>query len=171
MSEKSASSAAAVRPARYRLWPLWGAVAGILGEIATIVTDVRSPREIAASEAGQPYTVTSVDMPLLDGQMLTIGFVFGFAAVVALLVFHAAWRRHVETRYADSIAARVVSAGLLASAGSAATPVNPQQLLRVQLASDRVLHLVLGGTARPASTQRAGHYSARIVIIVSQPGT
>lgn len=64
-----------------------------------------------------------------------------------------------------------VSAGLLASAGSAATPVNPQQLLRVQLASDRVLHLVLGGTARPASTQRAGHYSARIVIIVSQPGT
>jgi len=63
------------------------------------------------------------------------------------------------------------SAGLLASAGGAAAPINPQQLLRVQLMSDRVLHLVLGGTARPATTQRAGHYSARIVIIVSQPGT
>lgn len=64
-----------------------------------------------------------------------------------------------------------VSAGLLASAGGAATPVNPQQLLRVQLATDRVMHLVLGGTAAPAATQRAGHYTARIVVIVSQPGT
>ena len=64
-----------------------------------------------------------------------------------------------------------VSAGLLLSTGGAATPVNPQQLLRVQLASDRVVHLVLGGTAHPAASQRAGHYSGRIVVIVSQPGT
>ena len=64
-----------------------------------------------------------------------------------------------------------VSAGLLASAGGAATPLNPQQLLRVQLAPDRVMHLVLGGTAHPAAGQRAGHYTGRVVVIVSQPGT
>ena len=63
------------------------------------------------------------------------------------------------------------SAGLLGSTGSAAAPLNPQQLQRVQLAADRVSHLVLGGTAQPAASQRAGHYTARIVIIVSQPGT
>jgi hypothetical protein len=63
------------------------------------------------------------------------------------------------------------SAGLLVSAGGAAAPVNPQQLLRVQLAPDQVMHLVLGGTARPAASQRAGHYTARIVVLVSQPGT
>lgn len=63
------------------------------------------------------------------------------------------------------------SAGVLASSGTAATPVNPQQLLRVQLAADRVTHLVLGGTAQPSVSQRAGHYTARIVVIVSPPGT
>jgi hypothetical protein len=64
-----------------------------------------------------------------------------------------------------------VSAGLLATAGGATTPANPQQLLRVQLAPDRVMHLVLGGTAQPAAGQRAGHYTGRVVVIVSQPGT
>jgi hypothetical protein len=64
-----------------------------------------------------------------------------------------------------------VSAGLLASAGGIAMPLNPQQLLRVQLAPDRVMHLVLGGTAQPTAGQRAGHYVGRVVVIVSQPGT
>jgi hypothetical protein len=64
-----------------------------------------------------------------------------------------------------------MSAGVLPSAGGAVLPFNPQQLQRVQLATDRVTHLVLGGTAQPATTQRAGHYTARIVVIVSQPGT
>lgn len=63
------------------------------------------------------------------------------------------------------------SAGLLATAGGTAMPLNPQQLLRVQLASDRVMHLVLGGTAHPTAGQRAGHYAGRIVVIVTQPGT
>lgn len=63
------------------------------------------------------------------------------------------------------------SAGLLNSTGGAVAPLNPLQLLRVQLAPDRVTHLVLGGTAQPAVSQRAGHYTARIVVIISQPGT
>lgn len=63
------------------------------------------------------------------------------------------------------------SAGLLTTAGSAVSPLNPQQLQRVQLTTDRVTRLVLGGTAQPAASQRAGHYTARIVVIVSQPGT
>jgi hypothetical protein len=64
-----------------------------------------------------------------------------------------------------------VSAGLLASTSGAAMALNPQQLVRVQLAPDRVMHLVLGGTAHPAASQRAGHYAGRVVVIVSQPGT
>jgi hypothetical protein len=63
------------------------------------------------------------------------------------------------------------SAGLLSSSGGVVARVNPQQSFRAQLAVDGVMHLVLGGTAQPAATQRAGHYSARIVLIVSQPGT
>jgi hypothetical protein len=64
-----------------------------------------------------------------------------------------------------------MSAGVLQSSGGSVLPFNPQQLQRVQLATDRVTHLVLGATAQPASSQRAGHYTARIVVIVSQPGT
>ncbi|HEX5970487.1 MAG TPA: hypothetical protein VFY85_01090 [Gemmatimonadaceae bacterium] len=64
-----------------------------------------------------------------------------------------------------------MSAGLLQSSGGPVLPFDPQQLQRVQLATDRVTHLVLGGTAQPATTQRAGHYTARILVIVSQPGT
>jgi hypothetical protein len=64
-----------------------------------------------------------------------------------------------------------MSAGVLQSSGGSVLPFNPQQLQRVQLVADRVTHLVLGGTAQPANTQRAGHYTARIVVIVSQPGT
>ncbi|MGB4777290.1 hypothetical protein [Microbacterium sp.] len=89
---------------------------GLLGEVATILTDVRSPRETAADEAGLPYTVTPDDMALLDGRMLYIGFVVGFASVAALLVFAAAWKRHVETRYVTSTAARLVSIGFVVSA-------------------------------------------------------
>lgn len=64
-----------------------------------------------------------------------------------------------------------MSAGLLQSSGGPVLPFNPQQLQRVQLATDRVTHLLLGGTAQPTATQRAGHYTARIVVIASQPGT
>lgn len=106
----------APRPGRARLWPLWGVAGGLLGEVATILTDVRSPRETAADEAGLPYTVTPDDMALLDGRMLYIGFVVGFASVAALLVFAAAWKRHVETRYVTSTAARLVSIGFVVSA-------------------------------------------------------
>jgi hypothetical protein len=63
------------------------------------------------------------------------------------------------------------SAGLLQSSGGPVMPFNPQQLQRVQLATDRLTHLVIGGTALPATSQRAGHYTARIVVLVSQPGT
>ena len=61
--------------------------------------------------------------------------------------------------------------GLLLSAGAPTLPLDPFQVNRVSLAPDRTAYLVLGGTALPAVSQRPGHYSARVLIIVSQPGT
>jgi hypothetical protein len=62
-------------------------------------------------------------------------------------------------------------AGLLPTIGGAVIPMNPFQVHRVQLAPDNVVHLVLGGTAFPSLSHKPGEYRARIVVIVSQPGT
>ena len=62
-------------------------------------------------------------------------------------------------------------AGLLQSAGSAPVPLNPFQVNRVSLAADRMVYLLLGGAALPSRAQHPGHYSARVLVIVSQPGT
>jgi hypothetical protein len=42
------------------------------------------------------YLGTPADMAGLDRFGNDVGFLAGFAAVAALLVFHAAWRTHVE---------------------------------------------------------------------------
>ena len=47
-----------------------------------------------------------------------VGIIAGYLCVAALLVMAAAWRRHVEQRFTDSTAARVVANGLIASAGA-----------------------------------------------------
>lgn len=62
-------------------------------------------------------------------------------------------------------------AGLLQSASSAAIPLNPFQVNRVVLAADRLVYFLLGGAAFPSRAQHPGHYSARVLVIVNQPGT
>lgn len=62
-------------------------------------------------------------------------------------------------------------AAVLQSAGSTPAPMNPYQVNRVHLAPDRMVYFLLGGAALPSRAQRPGHYSARVLIIVSQPGT
>ncbi|WP_448808962.1 hypothetical protein [Agromyces bauzanensis] len=117
---QSADAPVAARRARFSAWPLWAALAGVAGFVGTVLTDLRPDAELAAAEQGQPYTVTYADMNHLDPLLGRIGYVAGIVAVIALLVFQAAWRRHVEVAFVRSTAARVVSGAVIATAGAAA---------------------------------------------------
>ncbi|HEX6955854.1 MAG TPA: hypothetical protein VF156_13345 [Agromyces sp.] len=101
---------------RFRAWPLWASLAGVAGFVGTILTDLRPDAEIEAIAEGEKYAVTAADMAALDPTPARWGFVAGVIAVVALLVFQAAWRRHVETVFTGSTAARAVSGGIIAAA-------------------------------------------------------
>jgi hypothetical protein len=85
----------------------------VLGIVATMVTDVRPDGKRDGSSL-----VTPADMESLSRSSYHVGVVTGYLTVAALLVLAAAWRRSVETRYADSVAARVVANGLVAAAGA-----------------------------------------------------
>lgn len=62
-------------------------------------------------------------------------------------------------------------AGLLPTIASPVVPLNPFQVNRVQLSAERAAHVVLGGSALPSRGVRPGHYTARVLVIVTQPGT
>ena len=94
-------------------WPLWGAAAGVLGIVGTIVTDVRPE-----GKGDGDSLVTAADMEGLSRSGYHLGVVAGYLAVAALLVFAAAWRRSAERFLPESVAARVVANGLIASAGA-----------------------------------------------------
>lgn len=104
------------RPLRIRAWTAWGVIAGLLGFTATVILDTRPLSEIEAIAAGQEYTVSAADVFSLDRFTNYLGFLVGFAAVAAMVVFAAAWRKWVEERFPHSIAARVVSGGLYITA-------------------------------------------------------
>lgn len=110
------AAAPARGPLRERAWLGWGIAAGALGFAATVLLDVRSQAERDAMADGRDYLVTPADMADIDRFPNYLGFLLGFAAVAALLVFHAAWRTHVEPRLPRSVAARLVSAGLIVAA-------------------------------------------------------
>lgn len=61
--------------------------------------------------------------------------------------------------------------GLLDSPGAAMQPLDPVRVNRVRLRADRTAYLVLGGSAIPSRSQRPGDYTARVLVIVSPPGT
>lgn len=117
MPQMSSTAASATSPALRedsgRRWLWWGVAAGALGFVATLVTDVRP-----AGKTDGDSLVTAADMADLGHGMYHVGVVVGYATVVALLVLAAGWRRTVEPRYAGSLAARLVSNGLIASAGA-----------------------------------------------------
>jgi hypothetical protein len=62
-------------------------------------------------------------------------------------------------------------AGVLTSRSLAPMPINPHDMTRVQLSPDQPVHVLLGGTALAAPDQRQGRYTARVLVLVSQPGT
>lgn len=104
------------RVARARLWPLWGVLAGALGFAATVLFDERPDSELDAEARGEDIVVDPSMMDELTRMPNYLGFLVGFAAVAALLVFAAGWRRWVEDRFPESIAARVVSGGFFVTA-------------------------------------------------------
>lgn len=105
---------------RERLWPLWGVLAGLLGFAATVLFDHRPASEEAAIDAGEAYAVSPIDMAELERMPNYLGFLVGYAAIAAMIVLLAAWRSRVEAPHPRSIAARVVSAGLLVTAAGLA---------------------------------------------------
>jgi hypothetical protein len=107
------------RPTRFRAWPLWGALAGVAGFVGTVVTDLRPDAELEAVAQNSFYAVTPADMTDLDPTLARYGYIAGVVAIIALLVFQAAWRRHVETAFTRSTAARLASGGMIATAGAA----------------------------------------------------
>jgi hypothetical protein len=62
-------------------------------------------------------------------------------------------------------------AALLDTSGSTIGTLDPMQVNRVQLRNDRTVLFVLGGTAVTTATTRPGHYTARVALLVNQPGT
>jgi len=62
-------------------------------------------------------------------------------------------------------------AALITTSGSTLSTLDPLQVNRVQLGNDRTVLLVLGGTAITAATTHPGHYTARVALLVNQPGT
>ena len=106
--------------ARDRLWPLWGAAAGIAGFTATVLMDTRPESELLAAEQGRQFTLDASYMNEVAHTSNYLGFLIGFVAVACLIVFAAAWRSRVEQQHTRSIAASVVTGGLLVSAAGLA---------------------------------------------------
>jgi hypothetical protein len=81
--------------------------------------------------------------------------------------------RALTSRTGDEIPIRfgIADAALLSSTAGPATVINAFQVNRVQIAPDRPLYIVVGGSVTAATIQRPGSYSAAVALIVSPPGT
>ena len=79
----------------------------------------------------------------------------------------------METASGDRIPLRFSpnDAALLTAGGTSLSQLDPLQVNRVQLANDRTILFVLGGTAVTSATTRPGHYTARVALLVNRPGT
>lgn len=102
----------------FSAWPLWGVVAACLSFAGTVIFDARPPAETEAWLEGRDYSVTADDVLTVDVLTNRLGWTAGLLAAMALLVFQALWRRHVERRF-DSTGARIVSGAVIATAGAA----------------------------------------------------
>ena len=81
--------------------------------------------------------------------------------------------RALTTRTGDEIPIRfgTADAALLASPGGPVTLLNALQVNRVQIAPDRPMYIVIGGSVIASTIQRPGSYNAAVTLVVSQPGT
>jgi hypothetical protein len=93
-----------------RLWPLWGVAAGELGYVGHLFT-------IAAPTDEQRRSGPAV-VDALNQSAYHLGVVAGLAAVFCLLIFAAGWQCWSAGTAPTSLAARVVTLCLVASAGA-----------------------------------------------------
>lgn len=111
-SSPDISASPSPRPAR-DLWLWSGAAAGVFGILGTLVTDIHLTGD------GTNGNLVTMDMVgQIDQQKAHLSIVTGFIAVALLLIFAAAWRRHMEARFPDSTAVRLVPQSLTAAAGA-----------------------------------------------------
>jgi hypothetical protein len=101
-----------VPPRRRATWALWGVVAGAAGLVATMFTDQ------SGSLSEDDYLIGAAVVDKLESGPYHVGVVVGFVCVVALLFTAAGWRRWAARTAPDSLAARVVSMAMVASAGA-----------------------------------------------------
>ena len=97
---------------RRATWALWGVAAGVAGLVATMLSDQ------SGSLAEEDYLIGAAVVDKLESGPYHVGVVAGFACVVALLFTAAGWRRWASRTAPDSLAARVVSMAMVASAGA-----------------------------------------------------
>ncbi len=94
-------------------WLWTGAAAGVLGILGTLAFDIHIPGDGTSGDL-----VTMDIVGAIDQQKAHFSIITGFLAVTFLLVFAAAWRKSIESRLPDSLAARIVSQALTAAAGA-----------------------------------------------------
>lgn len=112
LDETAADEALTAAPRRRAVWALWGVVAGAAGLVATMLSDQ------SGSLAEEDYMIGAAVVEKLESGPYHVGVVAGFVCVVALLVTAAGWRRWAAHTAPDSLAARVVSMAMVASAGA-----------------------------------------------------
>jgi len=109
-----------------RAWALWGTAAGVLGLVGHVFT--MQDIDDAARKAGGEELVAAVTRGGYHA-----GVVAGFLALGCLLVFAAGLQRWQQRSAPDSLAARVASLGLVASAGAMIVGYGVKGMLAIYL--------------------------------------
>ena len=115
MADSQSLSARGDAPDMHRRerWPLFGVAAGITGLLATVVFDLHVESDLPGGAAATMAVIDDVNQ-----RNAHFSIIFGYATVALLLILAAIWRGAVERKIPESVAARVVSAGLTAAAGA-----------------------------------------------------
>jgi hypothetical protein len=81
--------------------------------------------------------------------------------------------RALETPTGDQIplSFSLSDAALITTSGTLLKQLDPLQANRIQLGTDRTVLLILGGTAITSTSTRTGHYTARVTLVATHPGT
>jgi hypothetical protein len=138
---------------------------------------------LAAAQAPQSLSVIAVQslsfglllpghreaVPISDVSRRAVVALAGSSPVDVTLVLPDA----LETPAGDRIPLRFTAgdAAVLTTGGATLSTLDPLQVNRVQLGNDRTVLFVLGGTAVTSATTRPGHYTARVALLLSNPGT
>ncbi len=93
----------------------------------------------------------------------------GNGAVDVALVLPTALETHAGDRI--QLHFSTGDAALLTTGGATLATLDPLQVNRVKLDNDRTVLFVLGGTAVTSHATRPGHYTARVTLLLSNPGT